>query len=70
MHGNFVWYELMTTDAKAAEGFYTAVVGWSAKDAGMPGMSYTLLSAGEAQVAGMMTMPSEACTPHDVQGRG
>ena len=63
MHGNFVWYELMTTDAKAAEKFYTAVVGWSAKDAGMPGMSYTLLSAGEAQVAGMMTMPSEACTP-------
>lgn len=61
MHGTFVWYELMTTDAKAAEAFYTAVVGWSAKDAGMPGMSYTLLSAGEAQVAGMMTLPPEVC---------
>ena len=61
MHGNFVWYELMTTDAKAAEAFYTAVVGWAAKDAGMPNMSYTLLSAGDAQVAGMMTMPPEVC---------
>lgn len=61
MNGNFVWYELMTNDAKASEAFYTAVVGWSAKDAGMPGMSYTLLSAGDAQVAGMMAMTPEVC---------
>jgi uncharacterized protein len=61
MHGNFVWYELMTSDAKAAEKFYTTVVGWTAKDAGMPGMAYTLLSAGDAQVAGAMTVPPEIC---------
>ena len=61
MHGNFVWYELMTTDAAAAEKFYTAVVGWTAKDAGMPNMAYTLVSAGDDQVAGMMTMPPEVC---------
>ncbi len=24
----FFWYELMTSDVKAAEAFYSAVVGW------------------------------------------
>jgi hypothetical protein len=60
MHGKFVWYELMTTDTKAAEAFYKDVVGWSVRDAGMPGMDYTLFSAGEHQVAGLMTMPEGA----------
>jgi predicted enzyme related to lactoylglutathione lyase len=58
--GGFVWYELMTTDAPAAETFYTRVVGWNAADAGMPGMTYILLTAGERQVAGIMGMPSQA----------
>jgi predicted enzyme related to lactoylglutathione lyase len=44
--GKFVWYELMTTDMKAA---------------GMPGMSYTLLSAGPTMIGGLMTIPEEAC---------
>ncbi|ASY70461.1 VOC family protein [Sinorhizobium fredii] len=60
MHGKFIWYELMTTDTKAAEAFYKSVVGWSARDAGMPGMDYTLFSKGEHQVAGLMTMPDGA----------
>ena len=34
----FVWYELMTGDQPAAVDFYRRVVGWSAQDAGMPGM--------------------------------
>jgi uncharacterized protein len=59
-HGKFVWYELMTTDAKAAESFYRGVVGWGAKDAGMPGIDYTLLSVGEAQVGGLMMLPEGA----------
>ena len=29
----FVWYELMTTDTKAAEAFYSKVIGWTAQDA-------------------------------------
>ena len=55
--GKFVWYELMTTDMAGAEKFYTQVVGWTAKDAGMPHMKYTLVSAGSAQVAGLMPVP-------------
>jgi len=56
----FVWYELMTSDDEAATAFYSQVIGWQTADAGMPGMRYTLLSAGEAVIAGLMTLPQEA----------
>ena len=46
----FIWYELMTTDTAAAEVFYRGVIGWRTQDAGMPGLKYTLLSAGEVSV--------------------
>ncbi len=36
MIGDFVWHEQMTTDAAAATTFYAGVVGWSARDFGMP----------------------------------
>jgi hypothetical protein len=56
-HGRFVWYELMTTDTTAAEKFYRDVIGWGAKDAGMPGMNYTLFTVGDGMVGGMMALP-------------
>jgi predicted enzyme related to lactoylglutathione lyase len=59
-HGCFVWYELTTTDAEAAKAFYTAVVGWGTRDASMPGAAYTLFTAGEVPVAGLMALPAEA----------
>ena len=58
--GKFVWYELMTSDPKAAEKFYSAVVGWTAKDSGMPGMNYTLFYTGEKMVGGLMAVPPDA----------
>jgi predicted enzyme related to lactoylglutathione lyase len=61
MPNNFVWYELMTSDAKAAESFYRKVVGWKAQDSGQAGIAYTLLLAGEAPIAGLMALPKEAC---------
>jgi len=61
INGKFVWYELMTTDQEAAEAFYRAVVGWKTADAGQPDMRYTILSAGERGVAGLMALPAEAC---------
>lgn len=54
----FVWYELMTTDIAAAEAFYRAVIGWTAEPWGAPG-SYTIMSAGDDAVCGLMTMPDE-----------
>jgi predicted enzyme related to lactoylglutathione lyase len=57
----FVWYELMTSDAAAAEGFYRKVVGWSTEDAVQPSMKYTMFVVGQVPVAGLMTLPKDAC---------
>ena len=57
-NAKFVWYELMTSDPKAAEAFYTQVIGWGARDAGM-GEPYTLMLAGDVEVAGVMGTPPE-----------
>ena len=51
-HGRFVWYELMTTDMEAAKAFYAEVVGWGTQDASMPGMAYTMFTAGRRRSAG------------------
>lgn len=60
-HGDFIWYELLTSDPDAAAGFYGAVVGWEARDAEMGGdMPYSLLSAGGTDVAGLMKLPADA----------
>jgi uncharacterized protein len=58
--GKFVWYEYMGNDLNAAVDFYTGVVGWSAKDAGMADFPYQILSTGPTMVAGMMDVPDEA----------
>ena len=60
MAGTFVWYELMTTDAAAACGFYAQMLGWTHAPSGMPGMDYTLVSAGPHQVAGVMPLPADS----------
>ena len=56
----FVWYELLTSDPQAAESFYHQVIGWEGKDSGSPVHAYTLLSMGDAMVAGLMALPEEA----------
>ena len=61
LQGSFVWHELMTSDTKAAETYYKAVMGWEAADSGMAGIvDYTLFSAGEFRVGGLMTLPEDA----------
>jgi len=59
-HGMFSWFELQTTDVGAAKGFYSALFGWTTKEMAMPGMPYTVVSAGAEEVAGMMAIPPEA----------
>ncbi len=59
-HGKFVWYELMTTDPTAAEAFYRDVLGWGARDAGMPHLAYTLFTVADAPVAGLMALSDAA----------
>ncbi len=59
LHGRFVWSELMTTDTKAAERFYTRVVGWKAEPFDGAKGPYTLWKAGDQAVGGLMGMPAE-----------
>jgi predicted enzyme related to lactoylglutathione lyase len=60
VQGRFVWYELMTTDMAASTAFYTSVVRWGARDVSMPGMAYTLFTAADTSVAGLMILPEGA----------
>ena len=59
--GKFVWYDVMTSDSKAAEAFYSSVPGWAARDSGMPDRCCTIFSMGPATVGGLMPIPEEAC---------
>lgn len=62
--GRPLWYELMTTDMKAAETFYRAVVGWtSAPFDGTP-QPYTVFKRdGDVSVAGVMDRPAGVDAP-------
>lgn len=55
----FAWYELLTTDVAAASAFYGKVVGWGAKDASTSGLAYTVVSAGDVPLGGLMELPEE-----------
>jgi predicted enzyme related to lactoylglutathione lyase len=59
--GKFVWYDVMTTDTKAATDFYSHVVGWTAQEFPMgEGRNYTVFSQGAVMVCGLMALPPEA----------
>lgn len=55
--GRFIWYELMSTDPKAALNFYSGLTGWSHKswDA-----DYDIWMIGDRRMAGCFKLPSEA----------
>jgi uncharacterized protein len=56
--GTFIWYDVMTTDTKAAAKFYGDVIGWSTQEHPMAdGGTYTILSNGPRMVAGLMAIP-------------
>jgi len=57
--GAFCWNELLTTDAAAAEKFYTGLFGWTAKTTQVGPMPYTEFKKGERPAAGMLTITKE-----------
>ena len=62
--GRPLWYELMTTDMKAAETFYTKVVGWtSAPFEGTPEPYSIFGRSAEAPVAGVLKTPEGVNAP-------
>jgi len=62
MTQSFFWYELMTSDPKAATAFYTDVVGWTPRSFDESG-SYTVVNVGERGIGGIMAIPAEASLP-------
>lgn len=58
--GEYIWYELLTTDVAAAQRFYGHVVGLGCQDSGMPGQEYRIWSVGEVLVGGLMALPPGA----------
>jgi predicted enzyme related to lactoylglutathione lyase len=55
--GKFGWYELMTSDTKAAGKFYSDVTGWSTKEMpGGTGGTYTTFNVNDVGIAGMLKL--------------
>ena len=62
--GRPLWYELMTTDMKAAETFYRTVVGWTSVPFDGAPQPYVMFNrTGDIPVAGLMTMPDDLKAP-------
>ena len=62
--GRPLWYELMTTDMKAAEAFYKSVVGWTPSSFEGAPQPYTMFNrSGDTPVAGLMTTPEGVNAP-------
>lgn len=60
--GDFIWYELLTKDADAAQRFYGDVVGWSFGDSGMADMDYRMIiidGGGSNFAGGLMEITPE-----------
>ncbi len=55
-HGDFIWYELLTTDADAAHEFYTSLFGWTVKDSGEQDADYRTLAAADGEIGGLMQL--------------
>ena len=58
-HGDFIWYELMTTDADAAQDFYSGLVGWTFSDSEQDGIDYRMFRKDGPDVGGLMPLTQD-----------
>lgn len=58
--GDFIWYELMSTDPDVAAIFYSAVIGWEARAAGGSARDDRIFSIDGAEIAGMLKITADA----------
>ncbi|MCF8709902.1 VOC family protein [Rhizorhapis sp. SPR117] len=58
-HGDFIWYELLTSDADAAQAFYGSVLEWTFADSGNSDVDYRIINAPEHSVGGLMTITKD-----------
>jgi|694.fasta_scaffold10416_1 predicted enzyme related to lactoylglutathione lyase len=56
--GEFCWYELATTNVKAAKDFYNKVFGWEYTEYPMGDMTYTMIKK-DKEFAGIWPIPKD-----------
>ncbi len=62
--GRPLWFELMTTDPKAAEAFYDKVLGWTSRPFEESPQPYTTFQrSGDVGVAGLLALPEGMRAP-------
>ncbi|MGH3054779.1 MAG: VOC family protein, partial [Gaiellaceae bacterium] len=50
--GKFVWFELVSSDAKKAQSFYGEVLGWKVQSFPMGDRTYEMILAGDTMIGG------------------
>lgn len=60
LRGRFLWYELLTTDPKGAQDFYTKLIGWGLENWTGAGMNYVMWKRGDAPIGGVLELPAGA----------
>lgn len=58
-HGDFIWYDLMTSDVDAAQQFYGKILGWTFRDSGQKDMRYQTIEAKGQGIGGVMELTRE-----------
>ena len=58
-HGDFIWYELLTSDADAAQDFYGALLGWDFAGSGQADMDYREFSMKGEGIGGLLPLTPE-----------
>jgi predicted enzyme related to lactoylglutathione lyase len=61
--GKFVWYELVSKEARKAQAFYAEVFGWTTKPFNLGGTTYDMIYAGDAMI-GSYAEPNGNQPPH------
>jgi predicted enzyme related to lactoylglutathione lyase len=62
--GQFIWYELMTTDVDAAKAFYDAVVGWNIESQSNFPNGYRMIGRSDGKSAGGVLPLTEEMQQH------
>lgn len=57
--GHFCWNELATAEVKKAKEFYSKLLGWQYKEIHSEEMTYTIIQAGDKEIAGIWEIPAD-----------
>lgn len=60
--GAFGWNELGTRDIPGTKRFYGDLLGWHMRDVEMGGMDYTIISTGDVEIGGIVSLAPDANT--------